>query len=298
MSPPGRFTGKERDAETGLDYFGARYFSGAQGRSTSPDPRYFQATALVDPQRFNLYSYARNNPHKWVDPNGESLYLSGDTNWLTTNVLYTMAGGQEAFDEYFHIDNSEVVLNEGVDTSNLNAGQQLLLDQVNSTDNYLYFAGTTGDASALLFQGTTGKNGKLNQRGKDIANEFTCGGGRVTGCGVLVGTSCRMNAQQPADLTNGDPVFAVIAYNENAVLTQTGVGSAGEVAKAGIGQGIAPASLFVHESAENLAFRSQGNWDYPQAHNAAIRREGQIRQDLHTGGGWAGGEIRTTVPKK
>jgi hypothetical protein len=32
------FTGKERDAETGLDFFGARYYSGAQGRFTSPDP--------------------------------------------------------------------------------------------------------------------------------------------------------------------------------------------------------------------------------------------------------------------
>ena len=31
------FTGKERDSETGLDYFGARYYSGAQGRFTSPD---------------------------------------------------------------------------------------------------------------------------------------------------------------------------------------------------------------------------------------------------------------------
>jgi RHS repeat-associated protein len=31
------FTGKERDAETGLDFFGARYFSGAEGRFTSPD---------------------------------------------------------------------------------------------------------------------------------------------------------------------------------------------------------------------------------------------------------------------
>lgn len=33
-----KFTGKERDQETGLDYFGARYVSGAQGRCTSPDP--------------------------------------------------------------------------------------------------------------------------------------------------------------------------------------------------------------------------------------------------------------------
>jgi RHS repeat-associated protein len=33
-----KFTGKERDAETGLDYFGARYYSGAQGRFGTPDP--------------------------------------------------------------------------------------------------------------------------------------------------------------------------------------------------------------------------------------------------------------------
>jgi len=32
-----KFTGKERDTETGLDYFGARYLSSAQGRFTSPD---------------------------------------------------------------------------------------------------------------------------------------------------------------------------------------------------------------------------------------------------------------------
>ena len=56
-----QFTGKERDTETGLDYFGARYVSGAQGRFTSPDvPLLDQHTG--DPQSWNLYSYVRNNP--------------------------------------------------------------------------------------------------------------------------------------------------------------------------------------------------------------------------------------------
>lgn len=55
------FTGKERDGETGLDYFGARYLSSAQGRFTSPDlPLYDQSP--FDPQSWNLYSYGRNNP--------------------------------------------------------------------------------------------------------------------------------------------------------------------------------------------------------------------------------------------
>jgi hypothetical protein len=108
----------------------------------------------------------------------------------------------------------------------------------------------------------------------------------------------RPNAYQPAALADGDPVFALIAYNENAVMTQDGVGAAGEAVKSGVGHPVAPASFFVHEAAEKLAFRSQGNWDYPQAHNAAIRREGQIRQDLRWAGGWAGGHVHTTVPRR
>jgi len=66
-----KFTGKERDAETGLDFFGARYMSGAQGRFASVEPE-FASASLVDPQRWNGYSYATNNPYKFVDPNGKS----------------------------------------------------------------------------------------------------------------------------------------------------------------------------------------------------------------------------------
>jgi RHS repeat-associated protein len=74
-----KFTGKERDAETGLDYFEARYFSGAQGRFISPDPVFFQAEMLTDPQRFNQYSYVRNNPLRYIDPTGEKIELTGAT---------------------------------------------------------------------------------------------------------------------------------------------------------------------------------------------------------------------------
>lgn len=59
------FTGKERDAETGLDLSGARYFSGAQGRFTSPDLLIHRAQSragfevfLGEPQRWNEYGYA------------------------------------------------------------------------------------------------------------------------------------------------------------------------------------------------------------------------------------------------
>jgi RHS repeat-associated protein len=65
------FTGKERDAETGLDYFGARYYSGAQGRFISVDPLIVSNINATMPQSWNRYSYVGNNPFRNVDPTGE-----------------------------------------------------------------------------------------------------------------------------------------------------------------------------------------------------------------------------------
>jgi RHS repeat-associated protein len=67
--PTQKFTAKERDTESGLDYFGARYFSGAQGRFTSVDPSR-QSIDLANPQTWNRYSYGLNSPLNYVDRNG------------------------------------------------------------------------------------------------------------------------------------------------------------------------------------------------------------------------------------
>jgi RHS repeat-associated protein len=75
---PRRFTGKERDAETGLDYFGARYYQAKLARFTTVDPVYTWRDNLVDPQRWNRYAYGRNNPLRYVDPDGrEVMYANG-----------------------------------------------------------------------------------------------------------------------------------------------------------------------------------------------------------------------------
>ncbi|HEU4932648.1 MAG TPA: HNH/ENDO VII family nuclease [Pyrinomonadaceae bacterium] len=82
-----KFTQKERDIETGLDYFLARYYSSAQGRFTSPDeftggpdefydfkdlaaenPTFY--ADLTDPQSLHKYQYGYNNPLLYVDPDG------------------------------------------------------------------------------------------------------------------------------------------------------------------------------------------------------------------------------------
>src|SRR6185312_16243726 len=69
-----KFTGKERDTETGNDYFGARYYNSSMGRWLSPDwsatPAPIPYADMSDPQSLNLYGYVRNRPTFSVDGDG------------------------------------------------------------------------------------------------------------------------------------------------------------------------------------------------------------------------------------
>jgi RHS repeat-associated protein len=93
-----KFTGKERDSETGLDYFGKRYFSSAMGRWTSPDPLMMKVDRLIDPQRLNLYAYVDNNPVTNRDPDGADLVAgSGDQKAIKAALkeIASHPGGRE-----------------------------------------------------------------------------------------------------------------------------------------------------------------------------------------------------------
>jgi len=68
-----KFTGKERDSESGLDNFGARYNSSSMGRYMSPD---LLGGHQEDPQTLNKYVYARNNPLNLTDPTGLDFNLT------------------------------------------------------------------------------------------------------------------------------------------------------------------------------------------------------------------------------
>jgi RHS repeat-associated protein len=71
-----RSTGKERDAESGNDYFGARYYASTMGRFMSPDwsakEEPVPYSKLDNPQTLNLYSYTLNNPLSNVDTDGHA----------------------------------------------------------------------------------------------------------------------------------------------------------------------------------------------------------------------------------
>jgi RHS repeat-associated protein len=65
-----KFTGKERDPESGFDNFGARFMNSVQGRFNSIDPGSV-GTSLGKPQALNRYAYAGNNPLRFTDPDGK-----------------------------------------------------------------------------------------------------------------------------------------------------------------------------------------------------------------------------------
>jgi RHS repeat-associated protein len=73
-----KFTGKERDSESGLDMFGARYYGSTLGRFMIPDwaakPTAVPYAMFGNPQSLNLYSYVNNNPTTARDPDGHCFW--------------------------------------------------------------------------------------------------------------------------------------------------------------------------------------------------------------------------------
>ena len=139
-----QFTGKERDAEMGLDYFGPRYFSAAQGRFTSPDPFNIILDAesreqfddyLAQPQNWNRYAYTWNNPLRYIDPTGEAVELLGDEEQRKKELeLLQRALG------------------------NRQAGSRLYINEVKDGNKTRYFVGIKGDAGHLAKMGGAAQN--------------------------------------------------------------------------------------------------------------------------------------------
>jgi RHS repeat-associated protein len=91
-----KFAGKERDTETGFDYFGARYYGSDVGRFTSSDPIHLTVDRILDPQRLNLYAYVRNNPVKYVDPDGQDLHIAVTNQVVGQSYVNRKPGGRSA----------------------------------------------------------------------------------------------------------------------------------------------------------------------------------------------------------
>jgi len=80
-----KFAGKEKDKETGLYYFGARYLGPKTGRFITVDPVGITEKNLLNPQKLNRYAYSLNNPYRYVDPDGK--FAQEIHRRMTTNIL-------------------------------------------------------------------------------------------------------------------------------------------------------------------------------------------------------------------
>jgi RHS repeat-associated protein len=103
FDPTPKFSGKERDAESGLDYFGARYYDRSQYRFISVDPIITDDRALSDPQLSNMYAYCRSNPVVFIDKGGDYTFrCDRETKyrWLGELIGYDNEGHAQFMDTF------------------------------------------------------------------------------------------------------------------------------------------------------------------------------------------------------
>jgi RHS repeat-associated protein len=136
-----KFTLKERDNETGLDFFINRYYSSMQGRFTSVDPE----NAGADPgrpQSWNGYAHTLNNPVTNTDPDGLKVRICG-TDGQCTSGQYDLS--DKEFDKYY-LQTKGFSLKDGNIYQNGNligTFQRLSWDDLNPLGNALIFGDRT-----------------------------------------------------------------------------------------------------------------------------------------------------------
>lgn len=133
---PRCFTGKERDPESGLDYFGARYCASTGGRFGSADPLYLELRRLIDPQQLNLYTYTRNNPLRFTDPTGLDIKITCEKK---KDCKQTVEDLNKREDAQFQVKQGKdgVLEVEGkVDPSKLSDSELALYEAIKDKDNH------------------------------------------------------------------------------------------------------------------------------------------------------------------
>ncbi len=142
-----KFTQKERDAETGFNYFGARYYSNAFGRFMSVDPIKLTFVRLHDPQRINLYGYCRQNPLKYFDPDGEDVVPANAQSaaQLKADLDKNLTANEAANIKVTAGQNITIINPNAIDISKASPAYAYLLDVIKPGKTYNYNAVSQGD---------------------------------------------------------------------------------------------------------------------------------------------------------
>ncbi len=232
------FTGKEKDAETGYSYFGARYYdSYLSGLFLSIDP-------MADKYpNISPYAYCTWNPLRLVDPDGKDLYIpkssEGNNNTEMNDLLSLVKEKNRSLitvDENGKIGfSAEISLGKQKNDKGLG----LLFDLVKSDKKFFYE--TSDDVlSTITTEGI--KNMSENEHGVINASNYGL-------------DSEGKHIYQPKE-----------GFDGQVILSKSGVWKDGE------GKDLRKSVLF-HELAENY-YRTHNNEDYYIAHEKAILREG------------------------
>ncbi len=145
-----KFTGKERDAESGLDNFGARYDASSMGRFMTPDPLYIEAHRLVDPQRLNLYGYVRNNPLNLTDATGLDVTCTGDKCTDYLKALQKDVSFKLGYDK-----DGKVVTQGDINKKDLSKSDKAFLRAIDDSKHHVSINAVGGDKDSSVFFGAS-----------------------------------------------------------------------------------------------------------------------------------------------
>ena len=159
---PYLFTGKELDEETGLYYYGARYYDPRTSLWQSPDPALADYLSnpssgdVYNPANLSLYAYAAQNPVKYVDPDGQKIKIVGDWRFIdrvnmAKNYLMKSEKARDLWNELAN--RAEVITIQNVDRSGAPGTCRSDCYDGNQTIYWNPFAGLTtsaGDQSPAL----------------------------------------------------------------------------------------------------------------------------------------------------
>jgi RHS repeat-associated protein len=254
-----KFTGKERDSETGLDDFGARYFASNMGRFMTPDSGLGQRP--LDPQSWNLYAYVRNNPLNSIDPTGE-YDCSADSKQCSNfrdDLQEAKAANKEAFDAG-RISASEYASNAGGlaaygssgDHNGVNVG-------VSGDKNAPAGDVTNGTAGTPTAENPTGQNIQVTFNKATLSNAAAADG---TGAQTVAHEGVHVRDLAAWNATGDNPAQHPSDYATEFAAYHATVGVAIGLHAMGIQQGnsISVAGATNHNQSYNLDQQIGGRW--------------------------------------
>lgn len=218
-----KFTSKERDNETGLDYFLARYYAGAHGRFTGTDPL-LASGRVANPQTWNRYAYVLNNPLQFVDPDGlaeEPDLETGQQPPPPPRVDFTATRLVYQVPTWHVTDEGELVSVKTEVTVNLPTAAASMINKVYE-NTYTAFYQPAQEQAAKARVGTSELSGKevTRTKGNDLELGATVGvvsGGTIKETGKNASSTTATSSTLPQLQKKVDTMVGVSTYNDNAI---------------------------------------------------------------------------------